>query len=146
MDNLVNIAVDVNGVSYERARRAAFAFERFYTHRARSDRHTRRLRARRLWSLHDPFRWTTGALMLDVCCASARAYNPDGRRVGDDRGPTSAAASLPRCSWSAMRLLHAWISDDPDPIPGGQPKSKRRRDPRRHLRQPLPLYRLPAYC
>src|SRR4051812_2770653 len=44
-----------------------------------------------------------------------------------------------------MRLLHAGHAHHPDRVPARQSSTERDRDPRSHLRQPLPLHRLSGH-
>ena len=63
----------------------------------------------------------------------------------DAEDAASAAAGVSRASRPAMRLLHAGHSDDADRAAARQSESDRRRHPRRHFRQSLPLHRLPQH-
>ena len=74
------ITLTVNGVSYRRDARSEKASRRFSSSGSRPYRHTPRLRARRMWSLHSYRRWRTGAILPYACGAGGRCLSRHSRR------------------------------------------------------------------
>ena len=82
-------------------------------------------------------------LMLAASADGAEIMTVEGLSSGDGLHP--AAGGLPRGAGAAVRLLHAGHAHDRLRAAAREPVAERGRDPRGHLRQPLPLHRLPGH-